>query len=285
MVDRDLGQVLDVREVTLFFCLFNLVYIPAAFWAMKTGNVHGGWPLVGRGFYAPDFKFERGARPRRAAHAHHGQHRHDHHALADLLPAVGRGGQGHGHQGHQVRQDRHACSGRSSPASSRRSSSSPRRRCSTTTRADRSCVESAAETAAKMPEMVPAERWGEWAKGLFAIGLFDAGLLGALASRSRRPGRSARCSAGRTRSTRACARRPGSTVAYLLMLLTAGVVSLDRQHARAGRHHDLRAGGGGHAAAGGAGLPDPAAERQAADGRAREHALPEHRQLVDHRRS
>ena len=41
-------------------------------------------------------------------------------------------------------------------------------------------VESAAETAAQMPHVMPQHQWGYWARGLFAIGLFDAGLLGAL---------------------------------------------------------------------------------------------------------
>src|SRR5208337_999917 len=37
------GKYWTFEKVTLFFCLFNLVYIPAAIWAMKTGNVAGGW--------------------------------------------------------------------------------------------------------------------------------------------------------------------------------------------------------------------------------------------------
>jgi Mn2+/Fe2+ NRAMP family transporter len=41
-------------------------------------------------------------------------------------------------------------------------------------------IDSAAETAAAMPQVMPNEHLGQWAKMLFAIGLFDAGLLGAL---------------------------------------------------------------------------------------------------------
>ena len=47
------GKYWTFEKITLFFCLFNLVYIPAAIWAMQTGNVADGWAAVGRGFYAP----------------------------------------------------------------------------------------------------------------------------------------------------------------------------------------------------------------------------------------
>jgi NRAMP (natural resistance-associated macrophage protein)-like metal ion transporter len=49
------GKYWTFEKITLFFCLFNLVYIPAAIWAMNTGNVPGGWGEVARGFYAPEF--------------------------------------------------------------------------------------------------------------------------------------------------------------------------------------------------------------------------------------
>ena len=35
------GRYWTFERITLFFCAFNFVYIPAAFWAMHTGNVHG----------------------------------------------------------------------------------------------------------------------------------------------------------------------------------------------------------------------------------------------------
>ena len=47
------GKYWTFEKITLFFCLFNLVYIPAAFWAMQTGNVPEGWAAVGKGFYNP----------------------------------------------------------------------------------------------------------------------------------------------------------------------------------------------------------------------------------------
>jgi Mn2+/Fe2+ NRAMP family transporter len=51
------GRYWTFEKITLFFCLFNLVYIPAAIWAMHTGNVKEGWGAVGRGFYHPNFAF------------------------------------------------------------------------------------------------------------------------------------------------------------------------------------------------------------------------------------
>lgn len=47
------GKYWTFEKVTLFFCLFNLVYIPAALWAMKTPS-SPGWDEVFRGFYNPD---------------------------------------------------------------------------------------------------------------------------------------------------------------------------------------------------------------------------------------
>ena len=49
------GRYWTFEKLTLFFCVFNLVYIPAAVWAMKTGNVPGGWGTVLKGFYHPMF--------------------------------------------------------------------------------------------------------------------------------------------------------------------------------------------------------------------------------------
>jgi Mn2+/Fe2+ NRAMP family transporter len=49
------GRYWTFEKITLAFCAFNLVYIPAALWGMDTGNVPGGWGTVGRGFYSPEF--------------------------------------------------------------------------------------------------------------------------------------------------------------------------------------------------------------------------------------
>jgi len=47
------GQYWTFEKITLFFCCFNLVYIPAALWAMETPNAPT-WNAVFKGFYNPD---------------------------------------------------------------------------------------------------------------------------------------------------------------------------------------------------------------------------------------
>jgi Mn2+/Fe2+ NRAMP family transporter len=48
------GQYLTFEKIAFFFCIFNFVYIPAAIWAMDT--VHAPtWNEVLKGFYHPDF--------------------------------------------------------------------------------------------------------------------------------------------------------------------------------------------------------------------------------------
>lgn len=47
------GKYWTFERVTLLFCAFNLVYIPAALWAMKTPTAPG-WPAVAQGF-VPSF--------------------------------------------------------------------------------------------------------------------------------------------------------------------------------------------------------------------------------------
>jgi Mn2+/Fe2+ NRAMP family transporter len=88
-------------------------------------------------------------------------------------------------------------------------------------------VESAAQTAARMPEVMPAgTHWGQAAKVLFAIGLFDAGLLGALCislSTSWALGEVFGWAHSLNKTVREA---PWFYVAYLGMLLLAGAVSL-----------------------------------------------------------
>jgi NRAMP (natural resistance-associated macrophage protein)-like metal ion transporter len=48
------GKYWTFEKLTLFFCVFNLVYIPAALWAMHTGW-SPGWGKVAQGFYRPEF--------------------------------------------------------------------------------------------------------------------------------------------------------------------------------------------------------------------------------------
>ena len=87
-------------------------------------------------------------------------------------------------------------------------------------------VESAAETAQRMPQLMPAHHWGEWARLLFSIGLFDAGLLGALCislSTSWAIGEVFGWAHSLNKSVRDA---PWFYVVYLVMLLSAGFVSL-----------------------------------------------------------
>ena len=46
------GKYWTFEKLTLFFCAFNLVYIPAAFWAMKTPTAPG-WGAVFEGLFVP----------------------------------------------------------------------------------------------------------------------------------------------------------------------------------------------------------------------------------------
>jgi NRAMP (natural resistance-associated macrophage protein)-like metal ion transporter len=48
------GKYWTFEKITLFFCAFNLVYIPAALWAMKIPTAPG-WGAVARGFFRPEF--------------------------------------------------------------------------------------------------------------------------------------------------------------------------------------------------------------------------------------
>ena len=46
------GRYWTFEKLTLFFCAFNLVYVPAAFWAMKTPSAPG-WGHVAKGLLVP----------------------------------------------------------------------------------------------------------------------------------------------------------------------------------------------------------------------------------------
>jgi len=48
------GRYWTFEKLTLLFCAFNLVYIPAAFWAMRSPTVPG-WGAVADGFFRPVF--------------------------------------------------------------------------------------------------------------------------------------------------------------------------------------------------------------------------------------
>jgi Mn2+/Fe2+ NRAMP family transporter len=88
-------------------------------------------------------------------------------------------------------------------------------------------MDSAAKTAEAMPAVLPGgSHLGQWARMLFAIGLFDAGLLGALCislATSWALGEVFGWAHSLNRSVRDA---PWFYVAYALMLMSAGVVSL-----------------------------------------------------------
>jgi len=48
------GRYWTFEKITLAFCIFNLVYIPAAIWAMNTPSAPG-WGAVAKGFCWPEF--------------------------------------------------------------------------------------------------------------------------------------------------------------------------------------------------------------------------------------
>ena len=48
------GRYMTFERLAFLFCAFNLVYVPAALWAMKTPQAPS-WGAVGRGFILPEF--------------------------------------------------------------------------------------------------------------------------------------------------------------------------------------------------------------------------------------
>ncbi len=218
------GKYWTFEKLTLVFCLFNFVYIPAAFWAMKTGNVSGGWGEVARGFYSPHFRmtadfggvalitlimanigttitpwqifFQQSMVVDKGMDIKDVEFGKIDTFVGSLVTCivaafiiVAAAGAFYYHPGGRI------------------------------------VVESAAETAAKMPEVMTGH-WGVWARTLFAVGLFDAGLLGALCislSSSWAIGEVFGWAHSLNRSVRDA---PWFYFAYLLTLLSAGFVSL-----------------------------------------------------------
>ncbi|HVP11952.1 MAG TPA: divalent metal cation transporter [Phycisphaerae bacterium] len=219
------GRYWTFEKITLFFCLFNLVYIPAAIWAMRTGNVAEGWGAVAKGFITPHFHFSDSFAPaalitlimanigttitpwqiffQQSAVVDKGMDIRDVQfgkvdtfagsfltCLVAAFIIVTTGAVFYYNPGGQI------------------------------------IIESAAQTAAKMPQVMPSPTWGHWARVLFAIGLFDAGLLGALCislATSWAMGEVFGWAHSLNKSVREA---PWFYVAYVAMLLSAGVVSL-----------------------------------------------------------
>ena len=219
------GKYWTFEKITLFFCLFNLVYIPAAFWAMQTGNVDGNWGTVATGFWKPHFLFSGTFTPvmlitlimanigttitpwqiffQQSAVVDKGMDIKDikygkidtwvGSFLTCVVAAfiiIATAAVFYFNPGGQI------------------------------------SVESAAQTAELLPKAMPHHSLGLWAKFLFAIGLFDAGLLGALCislSTSWALGEVFGWAHSLNKSVREA---PWFYVAYVLMLMSAGVVSL-----------------------------------------------------------
>ncbi len=218
------GRYWTFERITLFFCLFNMVYIPAAIWAMRSGNVVEGWTAVGRGFVNPNFNFG----PALGTSA----------VFTLIMANIGTT-----ITPWQIFFQQSAVVDKGMDIKDIKYG-----KIDTMAGALLTCtvaafiiiataaafhfhpsgtlsVESAAETATRMPEVL-AGKWGPWAKTLFAIGLFDAGLLGALCislATSWALGEVFGWAHSLNTSVREA---PWFYVAYLLMLASAGVVSL-----------------------------------------------------------
>jgi len=217
------GRYWTFEKITFFFCAFNLVYIPAAFWAMKTGNVQEGWGAVAAGFI-PN---ARTGLPLAA--------------LVTLIMA----NIGTTITPWQIFFQQSAVVDKGTDIRDIKYG-----KIDTLVGAFMTCivaafiiiatagvffhhpggaivVESAAQTAEQMPAvMPPGTHWGLWAKTLFAIGLFDAGFLGALCislSTSWALGEVLGWAHSLNTSVREA---PWFYAAYVVMLLAAGMVSV-----------------------------------------------------------
>jgi Mn2+/Fe2+ NRAMP family transporter len=219
------GKYWTFEKITLFFCLFNLVYIPAAIWAMMTGNVADGWGAVGKGFYSPNFIFSADF------------------TMVSLITLV-MANIGTTITPWQIFFQQSAVVDKGMDIKDVKYG-----KIDTFAGSFMTCmvaafiiiataavfyynpggqivVESAAQTAEKMPQVMPNHGWGQWAKLLFAIGLFDAGLLGSLCislSTSWALGEVFGWAHSLNKSVREA---PWFYVFYVLMLMSAGVVSL-----------------------------------------------------------
>jgi len=219
------GKYWTFEKITLFFCLFNLVYIPAAIWAMWTGNVNEGWWAVGKGFYAPHFTFDNTFTPV---------------ALITLVMA----NIGTTITPWQIFFQQSAVVDKGMDIKDVKFG-----KIDTFVGSFMTClvaafiivataavfyynpggqivVESAAQTAERMPEVMPNHNWGYWARGLFAIGLFDAGLLGALCISLATSWALGEVFGWAHSLNKTVREAPWFYVAYVLMLMSAGVVSL-----------------------------------------------------------
>jgi Mn2+/Fe2+ NRAMP family transporter len=261
------GKYWTFEKITLVFCIFNLVYIPAAIWAMETGNVSDGWSAVGKGFYNPEFQFSGSFTPlalitlimanigttitpwqiffQQSAVVDKGMDIKDAKygkidtfagammtcgvAAFIIIAAAGvfyynpHNPEAAGRSGTQAIAP--APTGIAAGAGAG-AAAQPWKAVDPNANSWRE-IKSAAQAAQAMPAVMPAgSHWGQWARLLFAIGLFDAGLLGALCislSTSWAIGEVFGWAHSLNRSVREA---PWFYVLYVFMLLSSGMVSL-----------------------------------------------------------
>jgi len=219
------GRYWTFEKITLFFCLFNLVYIPAAIWAMHTGNVKEGWSAVGHGFYRPNFAFGMsGVALLTLIMANIGTTITPWQIFFQQSAAVDKG--------MDIKDIKYgkfdtffgsfmtcvvaafiiiATAGvfRFNPDQAKGYQE----------------IDSAAKTAAAMPQVLHGQ-WGQWAKVLFAVGLFDAGLLGSLCISLATSWALGEVFGWAHSLNKTVREAPWFYVAYVLMLMSSGVVSL-----------------------------------------------------------
>jgi NRAMP (natural resistance-associated macrophage protein)-like metal ion transporter len=246
------GRYWTFEKITLFFCLFNLVYIPAAIWAMHTGNVKEGWSAVGQGFYHPNFGFGMaGVSLLTLIMANIGTTITPWQIFFQQSAVVDKGtdikdikfGKFDTFFGsfltclvaafiiiaaaavffyNPANPEANVTAVSSSATAS---ATGPWSSVDPSFQSWRD-MDSAAKTAIAMPEVMPNRQWGEWAKVLFAIGLFDAGLLGALCISLATSWALGEVFGWAHSLNRSVKQAPWFYVAYVLMLMSAGVVSL-----------------------------------------------------------
>jgi Mn2+/Fe2+ NRAMP family transporter len=237
------GKYWTFEKITLFFCIFNLVYIPAAFWAVSTGNAGASWGAVGKGFYNPDFKclglpvgvlitlimanigttitpwqifFQQSAvvdKGMGLKHVKYGKIDTWFGSLSTCVVAA-------------FIIIAAAAVFYYNPHNGDPASLAALQKISPDAKSWQD-IDSAARAAQAMPDvMPPGSPWGVWARVLFSVGLFDAGLLGALCislATSWAMGEVFGWAHSLNRSVREA---PWFYVLYLALLLSAGAVCL-----------------------------------------------------------
>jgi Mn2+/Fe2+ NRAMP family transporter len=236
------GKYWTFEKITFVFCLFNLVYIPAAIWAMQTGNVADGWSAVAKGFFSPKLH---GIIPGDTILTLPGGVTL--HLISGAMLMLILANIGTTITPWQIFFQQSAVVDKGMDVHDMKFGKLDTFFGSLMTclvaafiviatagvffynppdNGGQIIVESAAQTAQMMPKVMPHHHLGEWAKVLFAIGLFDAGLLGALCislATSWAVGEVFGWAHSLNKSVRDA---PWFYVVYLGMLVSAGFVSL-----------------------------------------------------------